>query len=78
MPTTTMRAGVVLPSFSRAMSPSVETKHSCATGRTQPVHHRNRLCSRAAVGFKPLRNKEPAAFQSRMLGGGDDGSFNAR
>ncbi len=78
MPTTTMRAGVLLPSFSRAMSPSVET--ITVDPRAAPIQSTTtiRLDCRGSVGLKPPRNQKPASIQRRMLGCRNDRAFNAR
>ena len=73
-----MRAGVLLPSFARAISPSVETITVVSVRRAQPVHHHDRLRCRAAVGLQPLRNQKPAAIQCRMLRRRNYRAFNPR
>jgi len=79
MPTTTMRAGVLLPSFSRAMSPSVEDHDRCTARCAQPVHHGDRLGCRTAVRLEPLRgDQKPAAIQRGMLDCRNDRAFDTR
>ena len=67
-----------MPNFSRAMSPSVET--ITVDPRAAPSQSTTTLGSSAAgtVGFKTPRDQKPASIQGRMLGGCNDGAFNAR